>query len=251
MTTDPSNAPAPESMAPPRAAHRRWRWLAIGGASLVALYLLTAYLLIPRIWVRYAHHHPSFHNVPGITLTEDDTPGDPLNVALVGTETEVKKIMLAARWYPADRLTFRSCLEIAEASVLKRPYADAPVSNLYLFGRKQELAFEHPVGDNPRRRHHVRFWQTDQMADGRPVWIGSAIYDDRVGISRETGQVTHHTAGDIDAERDLLFRDLVATGDLAEAYFVDDFHKVRHGKNGGGDPWLTDGRLEVGLIKQE
>jgi hypothetical protein len=249
MTTDSSNAPTPEPIAPPRERHRRWRRWAVGGVCVVALYLLTAYVLIPRIWVRYAHRHPSFDNVPGITLTGDDRPGDPLNVALVGTETEVKKIMLAAHWYPADRLTFRSCLEIAEASVLKRPYADAPVSNLYLFGRKQDLAFEHPVGDNPRRRHHVRYWQTDQTADGRPLWIGSAIYDDHVGINRETGQVTHHTAADIDAERDLLFRDLVATGDLAELYFVDDFHKVRRWKNGGGDPWSTNGRLEVGIIK--
>jgi len=26
------------------------------------------------------------------------------------------------------------------------------------------------------------------------------------------------------------------------------FHKVREGKNGGGDPWRTDGRLFVGVI---
>ena len=32
--------------------------------------------------------------------------------------------MVAAKWYPADPLTFESCLEIAEATVLKRPYDD-------------------------------------------------------------------------------------------------------------------------------
>jgi len=31
--------------------------------------------------------------------------------------------------------------------------------------------------------------------------------------------------------------------------FIDGFHKVTSGKNGGGDPWHTDGRLEVGTIK--
>jgi hypothetical protein len=29
---------------------------------------------------------------------------------------------------------------------------------------------------------------------------------------------------------------------------VKDFHKVRSGKNGGGDPWTTDGSLYEGVI---
>ena len=143
----------------------------------------------------------------------------------------------------------KSSLEIAVDAVFKRPDPDAPVSNLYLFGRKEDLAFEQAVGDNPRHRHHVRFWRTAKSdPDGRPMWVGSAVYDRRVGISRTTGQITHVTAADVDAERDFLFQCLENTGDLSEWYPVDDFHKVRSGKNGGGDPWTTDGRLFVGVI---
>jgi hypothetical protein len=85
-------------------------------------------------------------------------------------------------------------------------------------------------------------------ADGRPVWVGSAVYDERVGLSRTTREVTHFTSPDVDAERDYLFHDLERTGDLAERYAVDDFHKTREGRNGGGDPWHTDGKLYVGVI---
>jgi hypothetical protein len=96
----------------------------------------------------------------------------------------------------------------------------------------------------------VRFWQTDKVdGDGRPIWVGSAIYDERVGLSRTTGQITHVTAADVDAERDYLFQCLQETGDLAEQYIVEGFHKVRAGRNGGGDPWYTDGNLSVGVIK--
>lgn len=215
----------------------------------LAIYFVAAYILMPLDWRRYVRRHPSLEDIPGITRTGAGIPGDPLNVALVGTETEVKKIMLAARWFPADALTLRSCLEIAEASVLGRPYRDAPVSNLYLFGRKEDLAFEQPVGDNPRKRHHVRYWRSEKLdPNGRPVWMGSASYDDAVGMSHTTGQITHHIAPDVDAERDHLFGDLRKTGDLAEVYTVDDFHTVREGRNGGGDPWHTDGKLEVGVI---
>ncbi len=233
----------------PSGRSRRWKRAAVLAVSLLVVYLVGAYVIMPAAWKRYTKRHPSLDDVPRITHTGDGAPGDPLNVALIGTETELKKLMLAAKWYPADPLTLRSCLEIAEASVLTRPYDEAPVSNLYLFGRKQDLAFEQPVGDDPRQRHHVRFWRTDVTdQDGRPVWVGSAVYDKRVGLSRRTGQVTHVTAADVDTERDYLFHDLEGTGDLSEVYVVNDFHKVREGRNGGGDPWHTDGRLFVGVI---
>jgi hypothetical protein len=219
-------------------------------AGLLLVWLVGAYFVLPGLWGRYMRRHPALEDIPGITHTADGIDGDPVNVALIGTKAEVMKIMLAAKWYPADPLTLRSCLEIAEASVLKRPYDDAPVSNLYLWGRKQDLAFEYPVGDNPRKRHHVRFWQSDKIdPDGRPVWVGSAIYDERVGFSRTTGQITHVTAPNIDAERDKLFDDLQHTGDLSEVFIVKGFHKILQGRNGGGDPWHTDGNLYAGVIK--
>jgi hypothetical protein len=218
--------------------------------GLLVAWGVVAYLVMPEAWKRYGRKHPTFEDVPNVTYTGDGIPGDPLNVALVGTEPDVIRALVAAKWFPANPLSLKSSLRIVEASVLKRPYAEAPVSNLYLFGRKEDLAFEQPVGDDPRQRHHVRFWKTEKVdADGRPVWIGSAMYDERVGLSRDTGEVTHVTGPDIDAERDHLFDDLAKGGDLAETYVVDGFHKVHEGKNGGGDPWHTDGRLFVGVTK--
>jgi hypothetical protein len=239
---------ADNHLTPPKRRSRWWQAL-LCVAGLLLAYLVVAYVIMPLGWIRYAHRHPSLEDVPRVTHTIADIPGDPLNVALIGTETEMKKIMLAAKWHPADPLTLKSCLAMADAAVLKRPYDDAPVSNLYYDGRKQELAFEQPVGDSPRHRHHVRFWHLDKRgADGRPVWVGSAVYDERVGLSRTTGEVTHFTAPDVDTERDYLFHDLERTGDLVEQYLVDDFHRTREGRNGGGDPWHTDGKLYVGVI---
>jgi hypothetical protein len=219
-------------------------------AALLLTYLVVAYLAMPAFWKRYVRRHPSLENVPRVTHTASGIPGDPLNVALIGTEAEVKQIMRAAKWYEADPLGLRSSLGIAVAAVLKRPYDDAPVSNLFLFDRKEDLAFEQPVGDDPRKRHHVRFWKSPLVDDdGRPVWVGSAIFDERVGLSRTTGQITHVTAADIDTERDYLFGDLKRTGDLEEFFVVENFHTVREGRNGGGDPWHTDGNLYAGVIK--
>lgn len=214
------------------------------------LYFVVTYLVMPTLWKRYEHKHPGLNDIPGITLTGSGIPGDPLNVTLIGTKADLVKIMLAARWYPADPLSLKSCLEIAEATVFKREYDAAPVSSLYLFGRKEDLAFEQPLGNNPRERHHVRFWKTDKIdPDGRPVWIGSAVFDKHVGFSSTTGQITHITSADVDMERDFLFQCLQKTGHLSETYVEKDYHKVREGRNGGGDPWKTDGNLYGGVIE--
>jgi hypothetical protein len=241
-----SNEPAPASSK----RSSRWKRVLLLVAGLLLVWLVLAYLFVPALWKRYAHRHPAFEDMPGVAYTADGIPADPINVALIGTKSDVLRIMLAAKWYPADPLTLRSCLEIAEASVLKRPYEDAPVSSEFLFGRKQDLAFEQAVGDNPRHRHHVRMWETDRRGpDGRPIWIGAAIFDKRVGLSRTTGQVTHETAPDIDAERNKLFADLKATGDLSAFDIIQGFHKVLEGRNGEGNRWYTDGDLYQGTIR--
>ena len=216
---------------------------------LAVLYLFESYLIIPFAWERYAHRHPSFDDNPRLTRTGDDHPGDPLNVPLIGTKEQIEAIMNAAKWDPATALGIKSDLKIAEDTVLSRPDTKAPVSNLFLFGRKEDLAFEQPVGGNPRQRNHVRFWKTEKLNDdGRPIWIGAASYDKKVGLSHTTGQITHHIAHDVDKERDHLFDDLKKIGDLSDQYTIDGFHTELKGRNGGGDPWVTDGDLFVGVI---
>ncbi|MGB8464112.1 MAG: LssY C-terminal domain-containing protein [Terrimicrobiaceae bacterium] len=206
-----------------------------------------AYLLAPLVWKLYFRHH--FNDAPRITHTSDGHPGDPINLAIEGSEEQLVKAMIAAGWYPADPITLASSIRIAVDSVFRKPDADAPVSALFLFGRKQDLAFELPVGDSPRQRHHVRFWLWDKLKDGRPVWFGSATFDERVGLSHTTGQITHHTGPDVDAERNLIMQGLQKAGRVQDEYFVDGFQQPPEGRNGGGDPWRTDGRLGAIVLK--
>lgn len=241
-----------EPSVPSPPAPKTWKLRKRAAGCLVVFllcYLAVAYLIVPQLWKRYARKHPSFDDNPRLTETGDGHPGDALNVALTGTESELKAIMLAAKWYPADPLGLESDVRIGVDTVLKRSYDQAPVSNLFLFGRREDFAFEQPVGKDPRHRHHVRFWRSQSVEQGRPIWIGAATYDERVGLSHTTGQITHHTAADIDAERAHVFDTLQHTEKLTETYNVEDFHKQREGKNGGGDRWFTDGALWVGVIK--
>lgn len=220
----------------------RWAWIAL---ALLGTYLLAAYVILPQFDKREARRDDDLRNSPHLTHTGTGLPGDPVNISLIGSEEDVVRSMIAAGWYPADPLTFRSSVRIAVDTVFKKPDDDAPVSNLYLFGRKEDLAFEKPVGNSPRERHHVRFWLSDKTEGGRPVWLGSAAFDIGVELSRTTGEVTHHISPDVDAERDLVVADLTKANRVQSTQWEDGFQKELQGKNGGGDPWRTDGRLVV------
>lgn len=233
-----------------RRARRPWLdWLVRGVIGGLLLYLLAAYVVSPLVWRRYEKRHPAIANAPRVTHTKVGIPGDPLNVALVATEGNLHRAMHAAGWFPADPVTLESSLRIAADTVMRRSYDDAPVSSLYLWDRKQDFAFEQPVGNDPRRRHHVRFWKSAETDEaGRPAWFGAATFDERVGLSHTTGEITHHIAPDIDAERDNVISTLRTAGWLADFYWIDGFQTQLTGKNGGGDPYHTDGRLGVGVI---
>jgi len=213
--------------------------------AILSIYAALAYLALPALWTHY-EHQKDLASLPMVTHTAQGIPGDPINVGLVGDEKDVLCAMQAAGWFPADPVTFRSSIEIAGSVLLDRPYRDAPVSKLVYLGRGEDLAFEKPDGKSADHRHHVRFWKVlDQGEEARPVWLGAVTFDRSVGVSHYTGAITHHIGADIDAERKLLAADLEAAG-LADAkYQVTGIGPTMNGRNGGGDPYYTDGEVWI------
>ena len=198
---------------------------------------------------RFVAPHPALASAPRRTKTGRGHAGDPINVAFVGSDRELHHALARGGWYAADPITLHSSMRIAADVVLKKPYPHAPVSDLFVWERKQDLAFEQPVGQSPKQRHHVRFWRSEAVdEDGEPLWLGAATYDERVEISRTTGGITHRIGAAVDRERDKLLVDTHHAGTLSGYYWVDRFHRELRGTNGGGDPFHTDGRLAVGVL---
>jgi len=217
-------------------------------AGVAAGYLIVAYIVLPQIGEWKAQDHPDLIDGARLVHTAKGLPGDPLNISLVGNEEDVIRALNAAGWRPADALSFSSSVRIAVDTVFDKPDPNAPVSNLYLFGRKEDLAFEKPIGNSPKERHHVRLWRSDKQDGGRPMWMGAATHDVGVELSSTTAEVTHRISPDVDAERDLLLADLTTAGRLSGTRWIAGYHKELHGRNGGGDPWHTDGRLAVASL---
>ncbi len=80
------------------------------------------------------------------------------------------------------------------------------------------------------------------------MWLGSATFDRGVGLSRYTGQVTHHIAPDIDAERNRLVDDLKVAKVVEAIYEVTGVGPTLFGRNGEGDRYYTDGEIKISRL---
>ena len=239
---------SPPSNPTRRRTFRAARPLLVALTALLAVYVAVAYALAPTFW-RHYERRPALAEKTMTTTTALGLAGDALNVGLEGNRDEVLCAMRAAGWRPADPVTLRSSVKIADSVLLRRAYPTAPVSDLFYDGRRQDLAFEKAAGISPKERHHVRFWLALAAGDSDlPLWLGSATFDRSVGVSHYTGQVTHHIAPDIDAERDLIAQDLAAAAVVAESYSVSGVGPTVFARNGGGDPYFTDGEIAVSRL---
>jgi hypothetical protein len=232
-------------LAPLPPARSRLERFLLAALGVVLSYAALAYLVLPAFWTHY-EHQKGLANLPMVTRTAQGIPGDPVNVGLIGDIKDVVCAMHESGWYPADPITLRSSIEIVGSVLLDRPYRDAPVSNLYYLGRREDLAFEKPDGTSPDRRNHVRYWKVlDAGEEKRPVWLGAATLDRGVGVSHYTGAITHHIDADIDAERLFLATSLEAAGMVEAKYQVTGIGPTMNGRNGGGDRYDTDGEVWI------
>jgi hypothetical protein len=182
---------------------------------------------------------------PRTNFTRNGTPSDPINIKVIGTGAQLATAFAAAGWYRADEIDLITSIRIGLDTLLQRRYATAPVSNLYLFGRKQDYAFERP-GRSVRERDHVRFWDTgERTRDDRPIWLGAATRDVAVEISSITHLPTHRIEADVDLERGIVIRDLEGTGWIVDRIWEPGFGRPVESKNAMGDVYRTDGRVSV------
>src|SRR5829696_662066 len=221
-------------------------WFAI--VSVFLFWVLLAYVGLPRLQEVLSKIYVPDYFI-GRAITEVGVLGDPINLALDGSEADIHAAMTRAGWVRAEELTIRSSWGIVLSSVLRRPYPEAPVSSLFLFGQRQAFAYQQEVDGNASQRHHVRFWPVPdgwKLPGGfRAQWMAAATYDRAVGISLFTLQVTHRVDADIDIERDYVIDTVRYVVPEASLRVIKDYSSAFTTRNGGGDVVRTDGSLPI------
>jgi len=180
---------------------------------------------------------------------KDGKPGDPLNLVVIGNAQEIRRVFQEAGWSEAVKATGKTVWETVRAVAGDRGYGAAPVSQLYLFGRAEDLAFEKML-NTFARRHHLRLWRSPVTTqEGREIWLGAATHDS--GLDVRPGVVSHAIDPDLDAERAKVGADLVVTGLVAVERLVTRPDPLQEGLTATGAPWKTDGRLVVLELKAQ
>ncbi len=220
-------------------------WGILGG---IVFWILLAYLVLPRL-----HRILTTIYVPdyfiGRARTSDGLLGDPVNLAFLGTEEQIKRVMTEADWTIADPVTLRSSMLIITSTLRRRSYDTAPVSPLFLFTRQQDFAFQQEQKGSPSQRHHVRFWECPEgwlLPGGvRVDWLAAGTFDTSVGLSLFTLQVTHRIDANTDIERDHIVATVTQADARVSVDVIRDFSTGYHARNGGGDSIRTDGDLPI------
>jgi hypothetical protein len=240
----------------------RLPWIVALGVT----YALAAYVILPRA-VRVSLKIMQRKHIPRFTATADGLPGDPVNLALIGTLQQLRSTFAVAGWVEADRLGLVSSLRMARAFVFNAPYPNAPFSTLYLFGRGQDIGFQKSIGNSPRKRHHIRFWalslalaedtvgtaafwaNTDPPpSDTRVLWVGAGTRDTGFSLTRLTFQITHATDADTNAERDYIVSELARTRQIGD---VTSYQSGQHVAAGRFNHYVTDGDVSVANLLVE
>lgn len=169
---------------------------------------------------------------------------------LVGSGAELLRALVETRWDVVleDDAFARSRLLRAFLTGSRERYA--PISPLFLYGRRGDLAFQksREVID---QRNHLRLWRAPVLVDGREVWLGQISRD--VGIkltTRHWPPVTHVIDPAVDEARFYLMQDLLLAGHLEAVGFAEGAPRAvadAPAQNAEGDLYVSDG-LRVVMI---
>jgi hypothetical protein len=180
--------------------------------------------------------------------------GDPLNLVIVESDRDPIVPFIARGWHLAQKLDVASLIETVRAFIFRDEYLTSPVSPLYVFGRREDVALQ-KARSTINERIHARLWLTPYTFESRRVWIGQVSRDIGVRLTDQTWNLTTHKIGpDLDFDRGYLLQDLLMSGFVDRYGFLEGVRAATASAprtNLTGDPYYTDGlRLVVFLSSQ-
>ncbi len=140
------------------------------------------------------------------------------------------------------------------AAIANSEYAVAPVSSLYAFGRKQDLALQR-ARSSIAQRNHMRLWLAPVTFHGAPVWVGQVSRDIGVKFTDKSVTFTTHVIDPaVDEAREYLLQSLLTRESVERFGFVQAMDPATVGRprlNMTDDPYFTDGLRLVVLLADE
>jgi hypothetical protein len=218
--------------------------------AFVVLWLVMAYLVLPRLQRLLTKIYVPDYFV-GRARTNEGLLGDPVNLAVMGTEDALLRTMRDAGWTRADDLSFRTGFRLVRDTLVRRRYPAAPVNPCSCSpgGRTSPSSRRSsasrpapPCASGSARRRACR---------AGCAWTGSAPAPTTAAwVSAFTLQITHKIGENTDLERDHVLQTMEQADGVTSVRWMQDYFSGYHARNGGGDAISTDGNLPVVRLRE-
>ena len=180
--------------------------------------------------------------------------GDPLNLVLIGSGESMIAALTASGWDFTEAITLDSIRRMIGAAIEELAFPTAPISSLYAFGRKQDLALQRGRS-TISQRNHMRLWLAPFRCEGMPVWVGQVSRDIGVKLTAKSSTLTTHIIDPVvDESREYLFHSLLHHESVSQFAFVKGVGEATMDNpnfNLTGDPYITDGMRIVLWLSRE
>lgn len=189
-----------------------------------------------------------------VTNEAGDDTGDPLNIVIIGHAPEFVSALVASGWQFTEAITADSIRRMLGAAIAEKEFLTAPVSALYLFGRRQDVAMQRGRS-NINQRNHMRLWLAPFRTEGRPVWVGQVSRDIGVKFTSKSASLTTHVIDPVvDESREYLLTSLLHDQSVERFAFVRGVGRATPDApkfNLTDDPYFTDGLRLVVWVSSE
>lgn len=227
--------------------------------ALLITYIVSSYLILP-ILVRTTFLISRKGRIPRFVTAREGSHVDPVNIILIGTEKQLKNAFKKIGWYGSDKFNFKSILKTIYTFLYNKSYATAPISSLFLFGRRQDINFQQTIGLSPKKRHHIRFWGIDVNEIEDPLdikfwtkkrkiklneclsWVGAGSEDIGLGFTKFTFKISHRVNHRVDHERKYILDSLRKNKLIGKVIYYKP-GKFKVGK------YISDGKIAVTKLK--
>jgi len=182
------------------------------------------------------------------TNSKGNEYGDPLNLVLVGSKNDILAALTRRNWHSTEIMWSKAIWRTFKSFLEGERYRYSPVSPLYVYERRQDIAWQKARG-TINERNHMRFWLSPIRFRGKKVFVGQISRDIGVKFTLKSPTISTHVIDpDVDEARRYFIEDLAYSQALASFGFVKGagtVSKEAPKMNLVGDPFYTDGLRAV------
>ena len=217
-------------------------------ASLVAASLSTGTGAVVKV---PAASFPSsgLTQIPLRVTNKAGDPGDMVNFVLIGSEAAVDQAFKDAGWLKVldtNKDHRRAAVGGVASSFRHRPFVEMPMSQLYLFGRPQDVGYAQGTAVAALgSRHHLRLWKAPIQVDGEDVWIGAGTHDKSFMHDPHRKGFSHYIDPNVDDERAYIQQTLGKTHEATQWTMVQPPNSIQDASTVSGQVFHSNGQLLV------